>query len=73
MEDNSDVNTIEGNIGVEKQAKINSGSNIVDDFLNGGYDKDIISTIYGPASSGKTTFCLLAGINIVKPITTKLA
>ena len=43
-----------------------AGSNIIDEFLNGGYDKDIISTIYGPASSGKTTFCLLAGISIEK-------
>jgi DNA repair protein RadB len=66
MEENSDVNPLNGNIDVEKQAKINSGSNIIDEFLNGGYDKDIISTIYGPASSGKTTFCLLAGISIAK-------
>jgi DNA repair protein RadB len=36
------------------------------DFVNslmGGYDAGIITTIYGPAGSGKTTFCMIAAIN----------
>jgi DNA repair protein RadB len=42
--------------------KITSGVEVFDDFLEGGYDKDILTTIYGPASSGKTTLCMLAAI-----------
>ena len=44
--------------------KLKSGSEIVDELLEGGYDSNIITTIYGPAGSGKTTFCLLASIAI---------
>lgn len=40
--------------------KILSGSSIFDAFLNGGYEKDVITTIYGPAGSGKTNMCLMA-------------
>jgi DNA repair protein RadB len=43
-------------------AKISSGAEILDDFLEGGYEKDIITTIYGPSGSGKTTLCMLASI-----------
>jgi len=41
-------------------AKISSGSNIIDTFLAGGYDNDIITTIFGPSGSGKTNIVLLA-------------
>jgi len=40
-----------------------TGSKLLNDFLNGGYEKDVITTIYGPAGSGKTLFCMLAAIN----------
>lgn len=33
-------------------------------MLDGGYDSDIITTIYGPAGSGKTNLVLLCAINI---------
>ena len=46
--------------------KISSGSKVIDELLNGGFEKDIISTIYGPAGSGKTTMCLLASIMVTK-------
>ncbi len=39
--------------------KIPTGHNLLDKFLNGGYEKSIITTIYGPSGSGKTTLCLL--------------
>lgn len=45
---------------------ISSGSAIMDQLLNGGYEVDVISTIYGPAGSGKTTMCLLAAISVVQ-------
>jgi DNA repair protein RadB len=34
--------------------------------LLGGYDPGIITTIFGPAGSGKTTFCMIAAINAAK-------
>jgi len=44
--------------------KLCSGCSAIDKLLNGGYDKDIITTIYGPAGSGKTTMCLMCSINV---------
>ncbi|MBD3355172.1 DNA repair and recombination protein RadB [Candidatus Woesearchaeota archaeon] len=46
--------------------KISAGSSILDNLLGGGYDRDIINTIYGPAGSGKTLLCLMAVIEAVK-------
>ena len=46
--------------------KIPTGSKILDRMLKGGYDSDIITTIYGPAGSGKTVLCLLCAINIAR-------
>ncbi len=43
-----------------------SGTDLFDELLEGGYEKDVISTIYGPAGSGKTTVCLLAAISTIK-------
>lgn len=48
------------------ETKIPTGSKILDNMLKGGYDSDIITTIYGPAGSGKTVLCLLCAINIVR-------
>ncbi len=46
--------------------KIPTGSKILDIMLDGGYEKDVITTIYGPAGSGKTVLCLLCAINIAR-------
>ena len=46
--------------------RISTGSEIIDILLKGGYETDIITTIYGPAGSGKTNFCLLAAISTYK-------
>jgi len=46
--------------------KMPSGSKILDRMLDGGYEKDIITTIYGPAGSGKTILCMLCTINICR-------
>jgi DNA repair protein RadB len=43
--------------------KISSGNKDLDIWLNGGYEKDIITTIYGPAGCGKTNLCILAAVN----------
>lgn len=43
-----------------------TGNNDLDDFLNGGYDVDIVTTLYGPSGSGKTTLCILAAISTIR-------
>jgi DNA repair protein RadB len=40
--------------------RISSGMDFIDRLLDGGYEDDVITTIYGPPGSGKTNFCLLA-------------
>lgn len=46
-----------------KEFKISAGSYDLNKFLYGGYEKDIITTIYGGAGTGKTNLCLLASIS----------
>jgi DNA repair protein RadB len=43
---------------------ISSGSGFIDRLLDGGYENDVITTIYGPPGAGKTNFCLLAMANL---------
>lgn len=50
----------------ETQEKVPSGSLIIDELLDGGYEKDVVTTIYGPAGSGKTNLCMIAAIEAVK-------
>ncbi len=45
-------------------AKMSTGSLLLDEFLEGGYETDILTTIYGPAGSGKTTLALIACISV---------
>jgi len=44
--------------------KIPTGSKILDAMLEGGYEKDAITTIYGPAGAGKTILCLLTAMTM---------
>lgn len=46
--------------------KVSSGVDFLDLFLDGGYDTDIITTIYGPSGSGKTNLCLLAAVRMAE-------
>ena len=46
--------------------RLPTGSRILDKMLNGGYEKDIITTVYGPAGSGKTNLCILCAINTAR-------
>jgi DNA repair protein RadB len=39
-----------------------SGARTIDALLDGGYPSGLVSVIYGPAASGKTTACMLAAI-----------
>jgi DNA repair protein RadB len=42
---------------------LSSNSRVIDKLLEGGFENDVVTTIYGPAASGKTTICLLAAIS----------
>jgi len=44
----------------KKNFKISSGSYDLNTWLYGGYEKDVITMIAGPAGSGKTNFSILA-------------
>jgi len=48
------------------ELKISAGSYDLNKWLFGGYEKDIITTIYGPAGSGKTNLCILAAVSQAK-------
>ena len=47
-------------------AKISSGSYDLNKFLFGGYEKDIITVIYGDSGTGKTALCLIAAVSQAK-------
>jgi len=42
--------------------RIKSGSEKFNKFLAGGYEKSVITTIFGPSGAGKTTVCLLSAL-----------
>jgi DNA repair protein RadB len=46
--------------------KISAGSFDLNKFLFGGYETDIITTIYGPGGSGKTNICLIVAVSQAK-------
>jgi DNA repair protein RadB len=41
------------------EQKISAGSYELNTFLQGGYETDIITTLYGPGGSGKSNFCII--------------
>lgn len=49
-----------------KSKKVSTGIEKFDEFLEGGFESDVVTTIYGPAGTGKTLFCILAAIEAVK-------
>ena len=46
--------------------RISTGSKEFDKFMKGGYEKDIITTFYGPAGSGKSNFCMMVAVEQAK-------
>ncbi|MBN1385912.1 DNA repair and recombination protein RadB [Candidatus Woesearchaeota archaeon] len=46
--------------------KTSSGTKIIDDLLGGGFDRDVITVVYGPSSAGKTNLCLIAMADVVR-------
>ena len=51
---------------IAHENRIPTGSKILDAMLEGGYEKDAITTIYGPAGAGKTVLCLLAAMTMAR-------
>ena len=41
------------------ETKVSSGTAPIDWLLEGGYEKGVVTTIYGPAGSGKSLLCML--------------
>ena len=46
--------------------KISAGSYELNKFLFGGYETDIITTLYGPGGSGKSNFCMIVATSQAK-------
>jgi DNA repair protein RadB len=46
--------------------RVGTGARVLDRLLDGGYESDAITTIYGPAGSGKTNLALLAAVEVAK-------
>lgn len=46
--------------------KISAGSYDLNKWLQGGYEPDIVTVIYGSSGTGKTNFCLLAAVSEAK-------
>jgi len=46
--------------------RVSAGSYDLNKWLYGGWESDIVSVIYGGAGTGKTNFCLLAGVSLAK-------
>lgn len=46
--------------------RVPTGVDFLDDFLEGGYEIDAITTVYGPAGAGKTNLALLAAVETAK-------
>lgn len=45
------------------ELRISTGAYDLNNFLVGGYETDIITTLYGPGGSGKSNFCIMATVS----------
>ncbi len=48
------------------EGRISTGTEVLDRLLEGGYETDAITTIYGPAGVGKTNLALLAAVTVAQ-------
>ena len=46
--------------------KISAGSFDLNKFLHGGYERNVVTVLYGGSGTGKTNFCLLAAVSQAK-------
>lgn len=47
------------------ERRIKTGADCINELLEGGYESDIITTVYGTGGCGKTNLCLLALLSVV--------
>lgn len=45
------------------EGRTTTGAEVLDELLEGGYENDAVTTIYGPAGAGKTNLALLAAVS----------
>ncbi|MBR9704801.1 AAA family ATPase, partial [Candidatus Pacearchaeota archaeon] len=43
-----------------ESSKVMTGSRDINNFLDGGYEKGIVTLLYGPSASGKSNYLMLA-------------
>ena len=43
--------------------RVSTGSELIDDILEGGLEPEVTTTIYGPSGSGKTNIAILIALN----------
>jgi len=48
------------------EGRISTGTEVLDLLLEGGYENDAITTIYGPAGAGKTNLALIAAVSMAQ-------
>lgn len=46
--------------------RVSTGSEALNTLLGGGFEKDVVTTIYGPSGSGKSNICILAAVKVAK-------
>ncbi len=47
---------------MKEEIRVSSGSSAIDKLIEGGFETGVLSTVYGPAGSGKTCCCLITAI-----------
>jgi DNA repair protein RadB len=60
------MESVENQKDIGKENKIMTGSYDLNKWLDGGYEKGIITLFYGPAASGKSNFVMLAACHLAK-------
>lgn len=46
--------------------RVSTGSSLIDDFLQGGVEKGIITNVYGESGTGKTAFCIQVAAEVAE-------
>lgn len=46
--------------------RVDTGSDLIDDFLQGGIEKGIITNVYGESGTGKTAFCIQVAAEVAQ-------
>ncbi|MFC1741189.1 DNA repair and recombination protein RadB [Nanoarchaeota archaeon] len=46
-------------------SRVSTGSEVFNRLLEGGFETDTVTTVYGPAGSGKSNLCIIAAVDVV--------